>query len=159
MILDHSGNNYSNPLERWLIRKAPTVIATRERFYIFQHQVKSIVESKIDSTQEINIASVPCGLLDDLLTIDFHNDVNVRFTAIDLDDLSLNIVKLNALHHNKTEQTQTLKRDAWNLKLNNNFDIILSNGLSIYEKDASRLIDLYKEFYKSLKKDGKLITR
>lgn len=157
LILRGVNNKQAHPLEKWIIHNAPSVLATRERFYIFQDKVKSIVESKTSSAQ-INIASIPCGLLDDLLTVDFNTNSKINITGIDLDNISISMAKINAENYNKNHQIQILKCDAWNLKFEKAFDIILSNGLSIYEKSTDRLVDLYKEFYKALKKDGKLIT-
>jgi len=156
LILQDKGQ-FDSPLEDWLIKKAPTVLATRERFYIFQDKAKSIIESK-SSNEQINIASIPCGVLSDLLTMKFQTKAKVKFTGIDLDETSIKMAKINAENFPKMHQTQILKRDAWNLGLKDEFDIIMSNGLNIYEKDEDRLVALYKEFYKSLKTGGKLIT-
>lgn len=157
LILRGVKNKHAHPLEKWLIQRAPTVLATRERFYIFQDRTKQIVESKSKSHQ-INIASIPCGLLDDLLTIDFNTKNKINITGIDLDSNSLSMAKINAENYNKSHKIQIMKGDAWNLKFEETFDIILSNGLSIYEKNPDRLVNLYKEFHKSLKADGRLIT-
>ena len=51
-----------------------------------------------------------------------------------------------------------MNRDAWNLRITNEYDLITSNGLNIYEPDDGKVIDLYKEFYAALKVGGTLIT-
>ena len=33
----------------------------------------------------MQLASAPCGLMDDLLTLNYHNVSNIRLTGIDLD--------------------------------------------------------------------------
>ncbi len=157
LILRGVNNKQAHPLEKWLIHRAPTVLATRERFYIFQDRAKSIVESKSNSP-EINIASIPCGLLDDLLTIDFNTKSKINITGIDLDNISISMAKINTENYNKDHRIQVVKGDAWNLEFEKTFDIILSNGLSIYENNSDKLIELYREFYKALKMDGRLIT-
>lgn len=37
------------------------------------------------------------------------------------------------------------------------FDIITSSGLNVYESDSEKVLDLYKRFYKALKPGGSLI--
>ena len=94
IILRGFNNKQAHPLEKWLIHRSPTILATRERFYIFQDRAKSIVESKPNSRQ-INVASIPCGLLDDLLTIDFNTKSKINITGIDLDNISISMAKIN----------------------------------------------------------------
>lgn len=133
LILRGMNNKQAHPLEKWLIHHAPTVLATRERFYIFQNKVKSIVESRTNSSQ-IDIASIPCGLLDDLLTINFNTKSKINITGIDLDNTSISMAKINTENYDKDHQIQIVKGDAWNLEFEKAFDVILSNGLSIYER-------------------------
>ncbi len=138
-------------LEDWFLRKAPTVKATRERFYIFQKQLQKRLKNGA------TIASVPCGLMDDLLMLDYTNFKDVSLEGIDLDQESLNLANENAKKHG-IKNVQFKKKDAWSLGVQNKYDLITSNGLNIYEQNEEKLIKLYREFYVSLKPGGVLIT-
>lgn len=71
-------------LEDWLINKAPVLRATRERFYIFQKQLKKYAEKRD------KIASVPSGLMDNLLLFAHDNkNLELLLTGIDGDPTSL----------------------------------------------------------------------
>ena len=54
-----------HPLEMWILHHAPAVKATQERFKIFQKVLQDNLKD------HVTIASIPCGLMDDLLLLDF----------------------------------------------------------------------------------------
>lgn len=140
-----------NPLENWILSKAPVVKATRERFGIFQKVIATY--AKRNSV----FASIPCGLMDDLLGLDCFQKEPLQLVGIDLDDDSLKKAKENAeIHQNK--KVVFLKKDAWALDLHEEFDLITSNGLNIYEPDDEKVVLLYGEFYKALRAGGILVT-
>jgi len=60
-------DHYTNALEEFLYLKAPTVLATRERFFIFKQVLQESLKNNI------SIASLPCGLMADLLTLDYSH--------------------------------------------------------------------------------------
>ena len=138
-------------LEQWTLHSAPVVKATQERFAIFQTELQQALK---ENTQ---MASIPCGLMDDLLGLDYTHHQNVKLVGIDLDPESLNLAKQNAgLHQHKN--VAFVQKNAWDLESSEQFDLITSNGLNIYEPDDKKIVDLYKEFHKSLKPKGILIT-
>lgn len=172
-------NNISE-LEKWFLTKAPGVIAARERFNIYKLQtiliLQTILNKKIKNKQDnkiISLASIPCGLMRDLLSIDYNfllkNNIKIDLYGIDLDQDSIsqaNILSKNLLSeisninyknsiHLNFDILDALKLDQ---KYKNHFDIITSNGLSVYIKDNEKIIELYKHFYNSLKPNGVLIT-
>lgn len=151
IILAYKNNPLLHPLERWILEEAPVFGATQERFAIFRQYLQKNLKPNM------SLASVPCGLMDDLLGLDYQTAPECQLYGIDLDDASLEQVKQNAKQHNITS-CHFLKRDAWHMNLPNAFDIITSNGLNIYEPDENRVIALYKEFYNSLRTGGLLIT-
>ncbi|CEO17198.1 hypothetical protein RMONA_04060 [Rickettsia monacensis] len=51
------------PLEIWILYHAPSIKATQERFKIFQ----KILQDKLEDGMQF--ISVPCGTMDDLLTL------------------------------------------------------------------------------------------
>lgn len=142
----------SNSLERWVIEQAPVVKATRQRFAIFQQLSQSYLKDNMC------LASAPCGLMDDLLSLEYGDYHNISLVGIDLDEESLKQAKENAILQNKQNQSSFLKRDAWCLDIYEAFDLLTSNGLNIYEPDDEKVTMLYKEFYQALKPNGILIT-
>lgn len=139
-------------LEYWLLNRAPLTLATQQRFTIFQELCQHLL------CEDIHLASVPCGLMDDLLTLDYAHLSKFKLTGIDLDAESLSLALTNAKQKNLLAHAQFLQRDAWALDIDSEFDVLLSNGLNIYETDEDRVIDLYRHFHHSLKPGGVLIT-
>lgn len=137
-------------LESFLLDKAPVVLATRERFYIFK---KELQKRLFDG---ISIASVPCGLMCDLLELDYSNISNFSLTGIDLDPESIKYAK--QLANEKLVHCQFFEKNAWDLNIKEQFDVITSNGLNIYELGDEKVISLYEEFFTALKPGGFLIT-
>jgi hypothetical protein len=138
-------------LETWILESAPVVLATRERFYIFRKQLQHYLKNGA------KLASVPCGSMDDLLGLDYSHFLDMKLVGIDLDQESLDLAAKNAVaHHNP--QVSFLKKDAWHLAIYEEYDIITSNGLNIYEHDDQKVNALYQEFFNALKPGGVLIT-
>ncbi|HHS8316161.1 TPA: class I SAM-dependent methyltransferase [Legionella pneumophila] len=140
-----------HPLERWMLYQAPGVRATQERFAIFQSQLKKYIQKKQ------RIASIPCGLMDDLLTLPVDLIGETELWGVDLDELSLEEASMRArLRHGL--KCHFHKNDAWQLPFREKFHLITSNGLNIYERHEERVIALYQEFNKILKSSGVFIT-
>ncbi len=57
----------TNPVMDWFFNKAPTVLATRERFGIFQIELQKRLRDNV------SFCSVPCGTAKDLLGLDLAN--------------------------------------------------------------------------------------
>ena len=148
---DNDGNPFL-PLEDFILNKAPIILATQQRFLHFKECLQKRLEN--NSTH----ASLPCGLMDDLLTLDFSNKKNIKLVGIDLDLDSLKKAADYTERLDVTPEVEFLHINAWNLEMENEFDSITSNGLNIYEPDDSKVEKLYKIFYKALKQKGQLIT-
>lgn len=146
------GDKSHHPLEEWLLYKAPTVKATQERFRIFQQVLQSRLRDNIV------IASIPCGLMDDLLTLDYQSIKNIQLVGIDLDKNSLELADIQSKKIGLEDNVKFIQSNAWELNNFEFFDVITSNGLNIYEPDRSKVVSLYKEFYKALKPKGILVT-
>lgn len=140
-----------HPLEQWMLTKAPIIRATRERFHIFQ----TAIQQHLKSNQ--TIASIPCGLMDDLLSLDYTHVSNVHLVGIDLDGESLKLARHNADHYGQ-DNVSFIESNAWTLGAQNTYDIVVSNGLNIYVADDQKNQDLYRAFYTALKPGGILIT-
>lgn len=140
-----------HPLEDWIVHNAPLAIATRQRFHTFQREIEKRLHD------HMQIASIPCGLMDDLLTLDEKSHQGITLTGIDLDHTILVEAASNAQKHNKTNISFS-QQDAWNLKDKERYDLVCSNGLSIYVSDYQKSVALYKNIAQTLKKNGTLIT-
>lgn len=138
-------------LEHWLTHHSPIVRATRERFGIFKQQLQAQLKDGI------HLASLPCGLMDDLLCLDYSQVSDCKLTGIDLDQASIDFAKQNAAQYG-IEDVAFICGDAWELSIENRFDVLTSNGLNVYQPDEAKLIELYQSFYNMLKPAGKLVT-
>ncbi len=139
-------------LEKFLLDHAPTVLATQQRFVYFQASLQQAI--KINR----KIASIPCGLMGDLLTLDFSLADPVKLVGIDLDQESLNAASELASERNLLDNVELYRKDAWQLSVSESFNVITSNGLNIYEPDDMKVVNLYRQFYQALLPEGILIT-
>lgn len=141
-----------HPLEQWLLEKAPIILATQERFLHFQTLLQKHLKDNMV------LASLPCGMMDDLLTLDFSKVNNIKLVGIDLDSASLIGATQQAAKYHLSQNTSVIQKDAWGLEIQNEFDILTSNGLNIYEPNDEKIKMLYQKFYAALKPNGLLIT-
>ena len=155
----------SNPLLDWFRYQAPNIQSNKERFRFFQTELQSIIDQfyRNTSSLSLSIASVPCGVMDDLLglRLDVNNSsmTKIMFTGIDLDERSLAIARESADMKNLSHICKFYQADAWHLDVfENQFDVLTSYGLNLYVSEESKLIDLYKEFFKAIKPGGTLMT-
>jgi len=142
----------TSPLESWLIHETPAFRASRERFSFFQRELQALLSSGK------SFASIPCGLMDDLLRLDYSGTEGIRLTGIDLDADSLHLGRLNAKHIQPQLTAAFLQQDAFSLALTEEFDVITSNGLNFYEPEETKVTTLYKNFFQALKPGGTLLT-
>lgn len=139
-----------HPLEDWLLNRSLLTCA-RERFYRFQ----SLIQAHLQPIMAL--ASIPCGLMDDLLTLNYKDFRNIKLTGIDLDKESLKLAKENAVAHDLLNQLTLLQKDAWFLNIMEEYDLITSNGLNMYEPDSGKVLQLYSNFYNALRPNGLLL--
>ena len=118
VILNGVKKSDLHPLERWMLNSSPIIVATRERFFIFQKELKKLLKNNM------NIASTPCGLMDDLLSLDFSEFSGIKLTGIDLDQESVKLAKQNIQQYNINAETEFLVRNAWNLDISEEYDVI-----------------------------------
>jgi len=87
LILNRPQKNNLTPLERWILEAAPLALATRERYYIFQEILQENLRN------DITIASIPCGVMDDLIHLNTGSFENIKYVGIDYDNESIKIAK------------------------------------------------------------------
>ena len=141
----------THPLEHWLIHNCPGILATQERFKIFNQQLTNCLRN------DISIASIPCGLMDDLLLLN-DDFTNISRVGIDLDENSLNLAAASAYNKKKEKSSSFLHMNAWHLHAHESYDVITSNGLNIYESNQDKVTELYRIFFNALKTNAVLIT-
>ncbi|QDX31102.1 class I SAM-dependent methyltransferase [Dickeya poaceiphila] len=139
-------------LEKLIYERFPVVLVTRERFCIFRQQLQSRLYDGMV------LASVPCGLMGDLLLLDYSHHQDVRLIGVDLDNQALEAAESLARQQHCDNRITLLQGDAWTLQLPEPVDVLTSNGLNIYEPDDDKVTDLYRVFNQALKPEGTLIT-
>lgn len=148
-------NNRGEPLtnlESFLLNRAPTMLATQQRFEIF------LKENQKQVLHHAKLASIPCGMMGELLYLDYKSVDEVSLIGVDYDPYTLNNSKVCAEQQGLAKFVELIHQDAWNLSFQEEFDLISSNGLNVYELDDEKVKALYRQFYKALKPEGKLVT-
>jgi SAM-dependent methyltransferase len=153
VISGYKEKSLNNAAEKSLLENTPVLCATRERFNIFQQLLTPLIRANMVC------CSIPCGLMTEYLTLEIDKDIkNIKFVGIDLDaTLFDEIKKLVKKYHKSDDNFSFLKKDAWEINITEEFDVLTSNGLNIYEKDDERIITLYKNFFGTLKPGGVFI--
>lgn len=94
----------------------------------------------------------------ELLYLNYSAVRDFRLVGIDIDKDALAGAKALAQSLKLHKNVELLEKDGWRLGLKNEFDLISSNGLNIYEPDTNKVTELYRQFYLALKQGGKLVT-
>ncbi len=139
-------------IEKDLYERLPATCATRERYGIFRRELQALVHSGA------TLASVPCGLMGDLLSLDYRPFDDVSLIGIDLDADALAQVEAATSERASNARVTLSCEDAWALSLEGRADVLTSNGLNIYESDDARVTELYRSFLRALKPNGTLVT-
>jgi hypothetical protein len=135
-------------LEAWLLNRCPIFLATQERFRIFRELTQPLLRSGL------KLASLPSGVMDDLLTLDYSGMQEIEISAIDLDSKSLREAEANYKKLAPPVQVQCEQCDAWNLRSGERWDLITSNGLNIYVEEDERCTELYRSIAQALRPSG-----
>lgn len=140
-------------LEWNVFETLPAVLATRERFGIFQRETQALLRPGIA------MASVPCGWMGDLLLLDYRDCAgDFSLHGIDLDPQAIEGARQLAQAHSLAPHVSLRQEDAWHGSLHEAVDVLTSNGLNIYEPDDARVVELYRAFFRALRPGGTLIT-
>lgn len=139
-------------LEYQMFEKLPVVLATRERFGIFRSQLQALMKPGATA------ASVPCGLMGELLLLDYSSLPGVSLIGVDLDPDALDSARALAATRGLTERVSLHRQDAWALDLRASVDVLASNGLNLYEPDDGRVTELYCAYHDALRPGGTLVT-
>jgi SAM-dependent methyltransferase len=139
-----------HPLEAFLLFKAPLMLALRERF----HMSQSIIQSHL--INGMCMVSAPCGLMRDLLTLDYSALNKLRLIGVDFDFEAIMHAHALADHKGLSTVTEYRQDDTTNLGMTNLCDVLISHNLQ--RGEAASANQEYQSFYKALKPGGLLIT-
>ncbi|NER08491.1 MAG: class I SAM-dependent methyltransferase [Okeania sp. SIO3C4] len=84
--IDKKGRSFTE-LEKFILDKNPGTLATQERYINFGKVIQNYVQ------EGVVFASLPCGIMRDLLKLDFTGVDNFRLVGIDIDSESLELAK------------------------------------------------------------------
>ena len=115
-----------NELEAFLLYTAPGMRATQERFAIFQREIQKQIRNGAV------LASAPCGVMSDLLSLDFTGIHTIELNGLDVDPRSLELAEQAAVKEGLQDCVSFALKSAWELGENERFDLLTSNGLNIY---------------------------
>lgn len=145
-------NEAFTSLESFLLNRSPTLLATQQRFEIF------LQENQKQIKNDSHLACIPCGMMGELLYLNYEGIKNIHLIGIDYDANTLKDAELLAKKQNLLPFVMLVQQDAWHLTFKDEFDLVSSNGLNIYESDDNKVTELYRQFYEALKPNGKLVT-
>jgi SAM-dependent methyltransferase len=148
---DSHGRNLTD-FERFILDKFPLVVATQQRAVHF----RAIIQRHI--TEGAVMASLPCGLMRDLLSLDYRGINTFKLVGIDLDQRSLALAEKLASDKGLANHVSFYQADAWEQLFPEQFTLLTSNGLNVYEPDDKRVTSLYRQFFQSLVPGGVLVT-
>ncbi|AEG68453.1 SAM-dependent methyltransferase [Ralstonia solanacearum] len=139
-------------LEYQMFEKLPAVLAARERFGIFRCQLQVLMKPGATA------ASVPCGLMSDLLLLDYSGLPGVCLIGVDPDRDTLDKARVLAETRGLGNRLSLQKKDAWALNLRAGVDVLASHGPSLSEPDDGRVTELYCAYRDALRPGGTLVT-
>lgn len=149
--LNNAGKPFSK-IESFLLNKAPMILATQQRFILFLKENQKFVK------ENAKLACIPCGMMGELLYLNYAGINAINLVGIDLDAKTIEDAKDLAQKNKLLQWTKFLLKDAWHLDIVNEFDLISSNGLNIYEPNDEKIYALYESFYQALAPNGALVT-
>lgn len=145
-------NAATTPLEKFYLERAPSTLATRESFYISQ----AIMQENLKNG--IKIASIPCGVMANVLTLDFSKIEKMTLVGIDLDFEVLVYANKLAEEQKLQNYLELFQHDAWKLESESEYDMVSSHGLNLYINNEEELISLYTKYCTALKPGGLYIS-
>lgn len=138
--------------EKLFLDKFPLVVATQQRAVHFTNIIQQYVK------EGAVMASLPCGLMRDLLSLDFTGIENFQLVGMDLDLRSLALAEKLAEDYGLSKRVAFYQTDAWQQPFPEKFTLLTSNGLNVYEPDDRKVIELYRQLFQALVSGGILVT-
>jgi SAM-dependent methyltransferase len=134
------------------ILNSPGVLSSKDR----AKRNSTILQKLIKDN--MTVASIPCAAMNDLLRLNLNGMDNIKLVGIDLDSAAIDLAKENSVKFKKETFCTFKLADAFDLNIENEFDVLHSTGLNMYAKTESELLKLYTNFYKAVKPGGYLVV-
>lgn len=156
-LVDYICHNEVSPtghsFETWFLSKSPKIRAARERYHI----TKNILQQHLKSN--ITFGVMPCGVISKVAELDYTGVDNVKIVGYDNDIYGLANAeeKMQPFVDQGIVNLYLLKRNIWLLDEDNQYEVILSNRLSVLEHDSEKVLELFKKIYNALKPGGSFI--
>nr|WP_296780659.1 methyltransferase domain-containing protein [Rhodococcus sp. (in: high G+C Gram-positive bacteria)] len=150
-VFTHDGTDAPTDMEQWLLSRS-TMAGIRQRY----HRLSALVAPRLHPGARV--ASIPCGLMDDVLAQPPELLADVTIVGVDIDAESIALAAESAAERGLNDRTEFVRGDAWELELGTPVDLLLSNGLNLYEPDRDRLVELYRRFRDNLAPGGELLV-
>ena len=114
------GKKGLSELEQFCLFRAPVVLATQERYKIFQRECQKRLFS------HCVFASAPCGLMAELIDLDFIEVSPAKLVGIDLDDEALRGAERYAVQQGRDHLIELRRVNIWELNCSEEFDLLTS---------------------------------
>ena len=149
----NSKYQYANSLEEYLFESSPVFAARREAQQAIHQEVSPMLRPGSA------MASIPCGLMSEVLLATQEPFVGVDLFAIDLDAENFSLIRERYGDRLVENTLHTMQMNAKELDVTESFDLICSIGLTIYMPNDDDVQELLNRFYSALKSNGgKLVT-
>ena len=148
-------NSYGTPLdpfESFFLEKPMLIVASSERARIFDRTIQQHIRN------DVVFGSVPCGVMTDLLTLDFSNAKGFKLVGLDIDRVSLNSAKQISEAFLLEKHCEFRHVNVFEMNFESEFDLLSSSGITLYMKSEEDIVLFYSKLYKALKPGGTLVT-
>jgi ubiquinone/menaquinone biosynthesis C-methylase UbiE len=139
-------------VEDFILNRSLVTVASQNRFALFQDLTQKALRD------DMTLVSIPCGVMRDLLTLDFSDISNFKLIGMDIDAESLSCAENLAQQLGLSQHAELHQGNAWQLEIHSSWNLITSSGLNVYEPDRTKVLELYRRFCQALKPGGLLIT-
>lgn len=149
----NSKYEYTNAIEEYLFESSPVFGARREAQRVIHQEVQPMLRPGSA------VASIPCGLMSEVLLATPEPFACVDLFAIDIDAENFRSISERYGDRLAENTLHTLQVNARQLDFSERFHLICSIGLTIYMPNDDDVQALFNRFYAALKPNGgKLVT-
>ena len=148
----YANQQVSNTLEQRILDSLPITLAKRHSYKIIQEFLQSILQ------ENIAIAASPCGVMGDMLTLDYGTLKNFQLFGIDSDFESLSTAASWAIENNLSTVITLIQADTASLDVSKEYHVMVHQGWNVQEKGQASLEEKFSCCFKALKPGGVFVT-
>lgn len=134
------------------INHFPISLAFQERYALFLQKIQTKIKNGA------KLLSIPSGLMEDLAYLDYKHIDNIHLIAWDNEQSTLDQAKGICQTRGLAQWLDCVCADPWSIDRVNEFDVITSHGLTIYEINNEWVSDFYRKIHQALKPGGEFIS-